>query len=164
MTTPERPDPTIVVDEDADLDDLHDHVAEMRALLLRWMTIWWLLIPFVPVATVYANHRENPIRGSAWIAYGFLAVVGLGFWIAFGLVGRRLRRVFAAQDHEADLARQGRRAERELKIRKAQRLERATARHAALVQRSEAEKARALAVDIDRLRQELDPDGERSAS
>lgn len=141
------------------------HLGEFRKIMYRWIVLWWLLMPFIflgiPLFTMY---RDNDMpHGGEWIVFGVMWGFFGAVWVAFGVLGPRLKRVFTAQDVDADLAAAARRAERVLKIRKAERLERAKVRHDRLVQHQRSLERERLALDVDRIRRELDADGDGQA-
>jgi len=150
--------------ESAEFESVH-HMAEFRRIMYRWMVLWWLLMPVVIVGVpLFTMYRDGDLpTGSEWIIFGILWGFFLGIWGAFGFLGPRLKRVFAGQDREAEIAAEARRAERLLQIRKAERLERAQVRHARLVERQRSLESQRLALDVDRIRRELDADGDGQA-
>jgi hypothetical protein len=155
-------DPLTEEDEDeAETEaEWQDWQVDMRRFLLRYYMLMWIGAPVMAFVQIWVSNRDHPITGSGWIGPAIVAAFFVPIWLAFGWLFRLFGKVFADQDEAADLARRARTAERKLAIRRAERLERAEIRLARITEDRRAAESQRLALDVDRIRRELDTDGD----
>lgn len=139
-------------------DEPEDWQSGMRQLLMRYQMLMWAGAPVLAIVPIWVANRDHPIKGAGWAFPIVVAAFFIPIWLMFGKLFLAFRQLFAEQDREADRARAARIAERELKIRRAERLRNARERLAKIQVDRQAAESHRLALDVDRIRRSLDED------